>query len=821
MMWFTGGLFLQRNRIASSAFLCLAAAGGLFAQVRHPLAIQESHYTVVAGGSIAIEAAPETLAYMRSAKTRTARAANRNFPVARELNGSRMMIGVPINTEPGDYAVSLSFIGPQEERTAEIQIAVAPLARPETSSATPPVVLLDGIQLSLDGSCPIPQDSTGTFGNLQAYLQAAPNDVPTVYFFENCTECPECSIEQLGAELATFLDGLAVPQVDVIAHSMGGLIVRSYLAGKSVASGVFNPPATQKIRKAVFLATPHFGSPLADELTTNALLASLYGTDVQIMEMQRASQFQWDLATWNQFADDLRGVDAVSAIGNAGPNGTGDGVVLLTSASLDFAIPGRTRVVPYCHISSTDVDGLAGALTGCNASGIASIDSTSHPSYQIISSFLMDGTAWQSVGNSPAQDATLSHFGGMMVGELTTADRYVETLSTVTWDTSTSLSDGATNGELFYEDFVAPGAGSFTLTASGSSATSCGPYTEAAGFYSTFRCKSSPAISSVGPLIAGSAKVVAAGGNITITGVGFGAQQCSACGVAVSASQSTALQVSNWSDTSITASLPASLAGFLTLAVATANGSDTIDIMAAGAVSGMTVSGVTNSASGQTGAVAPGELVSIYGSGLGPANGVSFTVDPATGGVDTALGGTRVLFGSVAAPITYASAGQINAIVPYEMAGQSQATIEVQSQSGSASQTVQIANAAPGAYTLNSGGSGQAAAFNQDHSINAPSNPAAKGSYVTIYFTGGGQTNPPGVTGSVTGSVLQWLTQAISVTVGNQPATVTFDGSAPTFVDGVDQLNIQLSPNTPSGEQAVVITVGGVSSPATATISVQ
>jgi len=57
--------------------------------------------------------------------------------------------------------------------------------------------------------------------------------------------------------------------------------------------------------------------------------------------------------------------------------------------------------------------------------------------------------------------------------------------------------------------------------------------------------------------------------------------------------------------------------------------------------------------------------------------------------------------------------------------------------------------------------------------------------------------------------------------VGNQPATVTFDGSAPTFVDGVDQLNIQLSPNTPSGAQPVVITVGGVSSPGTATIFVQ
>jgi uncharacterized protein (TIGR03437 family) len=179
------------------------------------------------------------------------------------------------------------------------------------------------------------------------------------------------------------------------------------------------------------------------------------------------------------------------------------------------------------------------------------------------------------------------------------------------------------------------------------------------------------------------------------------------------------------------------------------------------------------------------------------------------------------LFGSAAAPIIYASASQISAVVPYEMAGQSQAVMAVEYQSASASQTVAIASAAPGAFTLNDNGSGQAAAINQDGTINGPANPAAKGSYVTIYFTGGGQTNPAGVTGSVTGAVLKWLTQAISVTVGNQPATVTFDGSAPTFVDGLDQLNIQLSPSTPSGAQAVVITVKGISSPATATVAVQ
>jgi uncharacterized protein (TIGR03437 family) len=672
---------------------------------------------------------------------------------------------------------------------------------------------------------------------MQTYLQGAPNNVPNVYFFENCMECPKCAIEQLGADLATFLNALSAPQVDVVVHSMGGLIVRAYLSGKLqlrtgnfspfasrsatlTTADAFNPPATPKIRKAVFLATPHFGSPLADELTTNALLSQLYGGDVQIMEMERASQFEWDLARWNQFGDDLRGVDAVAAAGNAGPSQQGDGAVLLTSASLDFALPGRTRVVPYCHISGTDLSGLAGLLTGCSVNGIAYIDSTSHPSYQIVSSFLMGGTAWQSVGTAPAQDAILSKFGGMMAGEVTASGQYVQTLNAVTFG-STSLADGVTAGEFFYNDFVAPGAGSFSLAATGSSPVSCGPYTEPVGFYSTFRCKAGPAISAVGPLLSGAAKVVASGGNITIAGVGFGATQCANCGVTASG---TALQVSSWSDTSIAAALPATFTGFVPVVVTTASGSDTINTMAGagGAAPSIVIKGVTNSASGAVGPLAPGEVVSIYGSGMGPAIGMRFALDPLTFGVDTTLAGTTVLFGAVPAPILYTSDGQINAVVPYEMAGQTQAVIQVQYQSGTASQTVQIASAAPGSYTANASGSGQAAAVNfPDGTLNGSAHPAPKGSYVTIYFTGGGQTNPAGVTGSVTGSVLKWLTQSVSVTVGGQPATATFYGSAPTYVDGVDQLNIQLSPNTPSGAQPVVIAVGGVSSPSTATITVQ
>jgi hypothetical protein len=129
----------------------------------------------------------------------------------------------------------------------------------------------------------------------------------------------------------------------------------------------------------VFLATPHFGSFQAD---------SLFLAGVQTDEMKRGSQFAWDLATWNQFGDDLRGVDAVAVIGNAGPSNQNDGVVGLSSGSLDFANPGRTRIVNYCHVPPGGELGLAGIYLGCEEPGIAYVDSPSHQTYQMFPLFL-------------------------------------------------------------------------------------------------------------------------------------------------------------------------------------------------------------------------------------------------------------------------------------------------------------------------------------------------------------------------------------------------------------------------------------------------
>ncbi len=206
-----------------------------------------------------------------------------------------------------------------------------------------------------------------------------------------------------------MIGSLNVPQVDVVTHSMGGLILRSYLSGKQSASGVFNPPADPKVRKWVSIATPNFGALLYPVISD--LLP-----DIQAQELVPGNQFLFDLATWNQNHDDLRGVDTVGIIGNAGGvgplQGTSDGTVAVTSASMSFARPDeRTRVLPYCHGASglTSILGL-----GCDGPPLAKIESDNPLSWSIIDSFLAGTDAWKTVGHAPSQDSVLSQFGGVL-----------------------------------------------------------------------------------------------------------------------------------------------------------------------------------------------------------------------------------------------------------------------------------------------------------------------------------------------------------------------------------------------------------------------
>ena len=189
--------------------------------------------------------------------------------------------------------------------------------------------------------------------------------------------CPAtATIEDLGAAFASFSGGFEIyqraagGQVDVVAHSMGGLVLRCYLSGKQNASGVFQPPAATHVRKAVFLATPNFGHrsrPCWESLP-------------RLTRWPAAAAFLFGLDTWNEGTDDLRGVDAVAAAGNAGSGGMGnpvgfdDGVVPLTSASLRFYLPGRTRVFPIATSMAAESSRLSTCVRGTRK-GIANIDS--------------------------------------------------------------------------------------------------------------------------------------------------------------------------------------------------------------------------------------------------------------------------------------------------------------------------------------------------------------------------------------------------------------------------------------------------------------
>ena len=242
------------------------------------------------------------------------------------------------------------------------------------------------------------------------------------------------------------------------------------------------------------------------------------------------------------------------------------------------------------------------------------------------------------------------------------------------------------------------------------------------------------------------------------------------------------------------------------------------------AVGPPTVTAIVNGADFLAGSVSPGEIVTIFGTNIGPSTPQGLQLTSA-GLVATTLGTTSVTFNGVPAPLIYVSANQVNAIVPYQVAGLSSATVVVMNNgSPSAAFQVQVSPTAPAIFAEGQNGSGQGAILNQDLTINSPANPAARGSVIAIYGTGEGQLNPPGVTGSVTsstGTTFPKPNAPVTVMIGGQPATVVYAGSAPGLVSGVIQVNVMVPTNIAPGNQPVALTIGGVESPGVITAAIK
>jgi len=231
------------------------------------------------------------------------------------------------------------------------------------------------------------------------------------------------------------------------------------------------------------------------------------------------------------------------------------------------------------------------------------------------------------------------------------------------------------------------------------------------------------------------------------------------------------------------------------------------------------IGAVVNGAANLTGAIAPGEIVVIYGNAIGPA---LLAQNQASGGVlGTQVAGVSVLFNGVAGPMIYASGAQVSAVVPYGVSGSTVQVVVQYQGAASAPVSVPVALAAPALFTINSTGQGQAAALNQDTSLNSAANPATPGSVIVLYATGEGQTTPAGVDGKIAPSPAPKPLQNVTVTIGGQNAVVNYAGGAPGITAGLMQINAVIPLGTPSSSAVPVsISVGNLSSPAGVTIAV-
>jgi uncharacterized protein (TIGR03437 family) len=216
------------------------------------------------------------------------------------------------------------------------------------------------------------------------------------------------------------------------------------------------------------------------------------------------------------------------------------------------------------------------------------------------------------------------------------------------------------------------------------------------------------------------------------------------------------------------------------------------------------------------GAIAPGELITLRGSLIGPETGASATPAPGlSGGLPTQLAGVQVFFGTVAAPLLYVQAGQINVAVPWEISpGPTQAQV-VYNGTPSNSLTLVVNAAAPGVFYLNNAAAApatQGAILNADGSVNTPVNGAHPGDEIALFGTGGGPTSPAGVTGAYSPlNANTLLTLPVTVQIAGVNAPVVYAGAAPGLPSGVFQINVLVpSVTTPNLFAPVTVSIGAL-----------
>ena len=223
---------------------------------------------------------------------------------------------------------------------------------------------------------------------------------------------------------------------------------------------------------------------------------------------------------------------------------------------------------------------------------------------------------------------------------------------------------------------------------------------------------------------------------------------------------------------------------------------------------------VVSSANFEVGPISPNEIITIFGDGLGP---------DAKSSIGTLVENTQVLFDGTPGPVLFTQSGQVNTIVPSNVAGQNDVTMRVTYQGKvSAPYTLAVADASPALYSLDGSGSGPGAILNSDLSVNSRTNRAAQGSWIVLYGTGGGLVEDAPEDGSILTESIP-LDMPVEVTINGVSAQVLWAGYPAGSVLGVLQVNVLLpsDPRIVFGEWPVVLKVGDNESTDAVTVAIE
>jgi uncharacterized protein (TIGR03437 family) len=214
--------------------------------------------------------------------------------------------------------------------------------------------------------------------------------------------------------------------------------------------------------------------------------------------------------------------------------------------------------------------------------------------------------------------------------------------------------------------------------------------------------------------------------------------------------------------------------------------------------------------------------VALFGE-FGIGNRVLIGQVDSDGKLGSELEGTRVLFNGIPAPLLYVTDKQIGAVVPYEVAGEHFVQVQLESDGSRWFPVkVPVVMAKPAVFSLEMTGQGPGAVLNQDGSVNSPGNPAGRGSVISIYATGAGQTSSPGESGRIAVQSGGEPLLPVRVFIGGAEAEVTYAGAAPGLIAGALQVNARVPWEAPVGTAVpLILVVGELSSQAEITISIR